>query len=103
MAAWIRWWSGETPSVDSVTTPWIVAKFFDLVDFMLPDFLFGVFNPLLQYAKVYWMQALIAVAVLVVFGLLKLWFETASRHLALDAWRSFREKINPPKAAAKVG
>lgn len=83
--------------------PWFVNPLFDLIDFVLPDFLFGFFNPLLEYARVRWDFALIAAAVLAVFAILKWWLETKYRRLSLDAWRGFREEVYPSLPAAREG
>jgi hypothetical protein len=94
-AAWFYWIAQPPVEQAGAEPPLLISYLFDGISWILPDYIFSFFDPLLERAKVDWVVALAVVAVLGVFVILKGVFEGRSRRHALDAWRDFREDVYP--------
>jgi len=95
VAAWLYFPDQSSMEQANGGAPWPIGYLFDFIVWILPDYLFGFFHPLLEQAKVHWVIALIVVAVLLLLVILKFIFERASRRLGLDAWYAYRETVYP--------
>jgi hypothetical protein len=77
---------------DQPGIPELANRVIDLLGMLLPQSLYGFLEPLLSYAGVHWLQALLVAAGLGVLVLLKLLWGGKTRHQARDAWHAFRDK-----------
>jgi uncharacterized protein (DUF2235 family) len=94
LAAALFYWYVPPPAAPAAAPPELVRWLFDGMTWVLPDYAFGFFKPLLQQAKAHWVIALAALALLLCLVILKWVLARKTRHEALDAWRDFRERAH---------
>lgn len=90
-AGWFYWFA-KPPAAAATQPPPPISWLFDGITWVLPDFVFGFFKPLLEWGKIYWGTSLAVLALLLGLAIVKWILERRTRQQALDAWREFREK-----------